>query len=78
MNDDFVTRLAGATDAAIEQAADELAVETGISQSHAAEIMRMRIYTAWMGINHCLPCAAAVNINLDMKAESGEVHCAAS
>jgi len=34
-------------------------------------------HTAVMCVSHCLPCAYAAAINLDMKARTGEVHCAA-
>jgi len=32
----------------------------------------------WLCINHCLPCASAIYIHLDMEARTGEVRCAAS
>jgi len=35
------------------------------------------IKTAVIGITHCLPCAHAQAIRLDMNQQTGEVHCAA-
>jgi hypothetical protein len=48
----------------------------------SVECPRVRIYgadkctTESMGINHCLACACACEIHLDMKKETGEVYCA--
>jgi len=33
------------------------------------------VKTAVMGITHCLPCAHAKEIHLDMDQQAGEVHC---
>lgn len=45
---------------------------------HVKDWSTGKIITNVLCINHCLPCDFAVDIHLDMKARTGEVHCAAS